>query len=260
MARSIIDKWTKTALMRRDKKLARHMPSTALAGKEALRRMLRRHGMVYVKPTRGSQGRGVMRLERLGGGRGYRYQLGERRRSFATYELAYASIRRAMAGKRHIVQKGIRLLRHRGRAFDIRLMLQRSPRGGFVSTGKLARVAHPRKIVTNGSQGGSIYGTDHVLRRHAGPRRRQALYRRMDDLAQRATRLLRRAAPQINELGMDYAVDGQLKPWILEVNTRPDASPFTLLADQRMIGRIVRYGRGYGRTYKLVCKKAKQGV
>lgn len=259
MKRWIADKWNKTLLMQREQTLREHIPPTRIVTKKQLHRMLSQYGMVYVKPASGSQGRGVIRMEkRSSGQRRYRYQLGERKWAFANYEQAYASLEQQMKRERHVVQMGIRLLKHKGRPFDIRLMFQRAPSGGWETTGTLTRAAHPRKIVTNGSQGGTIYATDRVLRTYAPPERRRALYRRMDQLARRTADILKKAAP-INELGMDYAIDRKLKPWILEVNTRPDAAPFTLLEDQQIIRRIVRYGRAYGKRYKLVCKKAKRG-
>ncbi len=174
--RRIVDKWEKTVLMRKKKLLRQHMPPTAVATKRQLRRMLSQYGMIYVKPSGGSQGRGVMRMEkRKGGMRRYAYQLGERKRTFATYEQAYRSISRKIKGERHVAQKGIRLLKHKGRPFDIRLMIQKAPRGGWKTTGMFSRVAHPRKIVTNGSQGGSIYATDHVLRLYANPAKRKKI-------------------------------------------------------------------------------------
>jgi hypothetical protein len=97
------------------------------------------------------------------------------------------------------------------------------------------------------------------LRHYAGPARRKRLYGLMDNLSHRTVKSLRSASPDLKELGMDFALDRKLKPWILEVNTKPDACPFTLLKDQSMIRRIVRYGKAYGKTYRLVCKKAKRG-
>ena len=258
--RKLTDKWYKTTLMRQNDLLRQHMPDTAVVTKQELYRMLAKYGMVYVKPARGSQGNGVIRMERGGGAKAtYRYQLGKRRWNFSNFKEAYRSLSNQMKGKRYIVQQGIRLLRHKGRAFDIRHMIQRTPSGDFAVTGTLARVAAPSKIVTNGSQGGSIYATDAVLRRHTNSAGRSRLHRRMDQLAQRTVQLFREHTDGVNELGMDYAVDGGLKPWILEVNTKPDAAPFTLLADRSIVRRIARYGRRYGRRYNLVAKKAKRG-
>ncbi|MGG4147276.1 YheC/YheD family protein [Paenibacillus algorifonticola] len=257
--RIIGDKWSKTIAMRKDLTLKKHIPRTKLATKDSLRSMLKQYGMVYVKPTRGSQGRGVMKMEKRKAKPKYSYQLGLKKSRFTTYAAAYRAIRKDMKGKRYLVQKGIRLLKHKSRPFDIRLMVQRAPHGGWEATGTVGRAAHPRKIVTNGSQGGTIYSTVHLLKKHAGPARRKRLLKQMDRLALRTAKLLRRTSPGIKELGLDYAIDGKLKPWILEVNTVPDPCPFSLLADQTMLRRIVRYGKAYGKTYSLKCKKAKRG-
>ncbi|MFD3262081.1 YheC/YheD family protein [Paenibacillus lentus] len=256
-----LNKWSNYVIMRREKLLRQYLPPTRIATKRMLYRMLSHYGMVYMKPVSGQQGRGVMRVEKHKGGRWkYVYQHGKRKRAFANYHQAYASLCREMKGERYIVQKGIWMLTHRGRPFDLRQMIQRAPRGGFATTGTLARVAHPRKIVTNGSQGGSIYSTDAVLRKFASPANRRKLYRRMNTLAHRTVRQLWRVTPGIKELGMDYAIDHKLKLWILEVNSKPGVSPYTLLRDKSIIRRIVRYGRAYGKKYSLVVKRAKRGT
>lgn len=259
------DKWEKTLLFLGDAKLKKHLPTTKLLTKNNLQKVLGQWGMVYVKPTRGSQGRGVMRVERSRvkgtGGMGWRYsyQLGERRKSFDSYEAFYLSILKDTNRKGYLIQKGIRMLEHAGRPFDIRLVIQRAPRGGWEATGTLGRVAHPRKIVTNGSQGGTIYPTDFLLRKYTNAAKRRSMLAYMDRLGIHMAKKMERSYSGINELGIDLAIDRELKPWILEVNTIPDPCPFAILQDQTMIRKIVRYAKGYGKTYTLNCKKAKRG-
>lgn len=259
------DKWEKTQLFLSDAKIKKHLPATRLLTKYSLKEMLQQWGMVYVKPTRGSQGRGVMKVERReekGAGRvawKYHYQLGEQRRSFGSYEAFYPSILKDTKGKDYLVQKGIGLLKHEGRPFDIRVVIQRTPRGGWEATGTLARVAHPRKIVTNGSQGGTIYPTAYLLGKYTNSAKRKSMLAYMDQLGIHTARRMERSYSGINELGLDIAIDHKLKPWILEVNTIPDPCPFTLLKDQTMLRKIVRYAKGYGRTYTLNCNKANRG-
>ncbi|UUZ83690.1 YheC/YheD family protein [Paenibacillus sp. P26] len=152
----IPNKWAKHKVLARNGTLSQYVPSTRLMNKTGLRAMLRKYGMVYVKPCFGLQGRGVIRMERKAGQqRKYRYQLGERIAAFAHFRKAYRSIKNRTQGKPYMVQKGIRLLTHGGRPFDIRLMVQKKPGGSWKVTGAVARVAPPRKIVTNGSQGES---------------------------------------------------------------------------------------------------------
>lgn len=264
-SRRVADKWAKSEALRGDAGLARHLPQTKVLTEETLDEMLRKWRMVYVKPIRGSQGNGVMRAElKPGSGSGgvglrYVYQLGETRRTFSTYAAFYRSILEVTKRQGYLVQKGIRMLKHGGRPFDIRLVMQQSPQGLWEATGTLGRVAHPRKIVTNGSQGGTIYPTAYLLKPFARKALRSRMLVGMDELAVRVAKRLHGAYPGIKELGLDLAIDRQLKPWILEVNTVPDPCPFTLLEDQSMLRKIVRYAKGYGKTYRLHCKKAKRG-
>lgn len=238
--------------------LARRVPRTAALSRERLRAMLQAYGMVYVKPDTGSQGIGVCRVERDAGG-GYRCQTGTRRLRLGSYDAMYRSLLRQAGGRRHLVQQGIHSLRYRGRAFDFRIMVQKSPAGKWENTGIAARVAHPAKIVSNGSQGGTIYDAGRLLGLVAGRRQAMKLLGRMNGLALLAAARFGASYPAMNELGIDVAVDHRLEPWILEVNTRPDPCPFAKLEDRTALRTIIRYARAYGRRYCLKCGKAKKG-
>jgi hypothetical protein len=262
---AVASKWTKTVVLQRDPQVRKYLPPARMMTEKGLREMLLKWKMVYVKPTLGSLGNGVMKVE-LNEGKGsgraarsYSYQLGETRLTFRTYKEAYLSILKSTEGKAYLVQKGIHLLKHKGRPFDIRLVMQQSPRGIWEATGTLGRAAHPLKIVTNGSQGGTIYPTDYLLKPYTSKVKRALMLEQMDKLAINTAKCLHKVYPGIKELGLDLAIDRKLKPWILEVNTRPDPCPFTLLEDQSMLRKIVRYAKAYGKTYRLNCKKAKRG-
>jgi len=260
-SRTVANKWAKSEVLQCDSVLKNHLPPTQIMTRKSLREMLKRWGMVYVKPIRGAQGIGVMRVELdEGEERRFTYQLGEKKLAFSSYKAAYRSILKDTKGTAYLVQKGIRLLKHKGRPFDIRLVVQQSPHGVWEATGTLGRVAHPRKIVTNGSQGGTIYPTAYLLKRYTSVSVRRRMLKGMNQLGVLTAKQLHHTYPGIKELGVDLALDRRLKPWILEVNTVPDACPFSLLDDQSMLRKIVRYGKAYGKTYRLNCKKAKRGI
>ncbi|MNC18497.1 hypothetical protein D3C75_663990 [compost metagenome] len=90
--------------------------------------------------------------------------------------------------------------------------------------------------------------------------KRTALIAAMNRLGVKAAVQLSGSYPGLREIGVDIALDKGLHPWILEVNTFPDPCPFTKLPDSRMLRRIVRYGKAYGRVYNLKCMKAKRGM
>jgi len=252
---TVSSKLAKTRIVLRSAELARHTPATRSYSARRLSAMLNRYRMVYVKPDRGSLGVGVIRVER--GRRGYRYQSGTRVYAFTTFSALSRSLRARIGRRRYLIQKGIHVLRRGGRPFDFRIMIQKSPRRKWECTGSVGRLAHPRKIVSNGSQGGTIYPVSALLRPIAGKTRSARLLRTMQRMARLTAARFGRAYPAMNELGLDIAVDRRLKPWILEVNTHPDPCPFTKLRDRAPIRRIVRYGKAYGRHYSLNCSKAR---
>ncbi|USB33539.1 YheC/YheD family protein [Paenibacillus sp. YPG26] len=253
--RRVRSKLLKHRILLSSRRLARHLPAIRPYSPRALLQMLHRYGMVYVKPDNGSMGVGVIRVEARKGY--YTFHQGTRPVTCRSFRELAVRLGRIIRRKRYLIQKGIHVLRHKGRPYDFRVMIQRRPDRVWEPTGIAGRLAHPRRAVTNGSQGGTIYDPIDLLRRPAGKRRAKRLLRRMDRMALLTSAKMARRYPFMNELGLDIAVDRKLKPWILEVNTRPDPCPFTLLPDQSLIRRIIAYGRAYGRSYPLNCGKAR---
>ncbi|WP_240633354.1 YheC/YheD family protein [Paenibacillus montanisoli] len=252
----VSSKLAKTKVLLQNRTLAKYVPTTRPYSPKQLLAMLRQHGMVYVKPDTGSLGIGVVRVDRTK--RGYRYQSGTRTYTFKTFRAMRLSLQKKISGRCYLVQKGIHVLRRQGRPFDFRIMIQKNPSRRWECTGTAGRVAHPSKIVSNGSQGGTIYSAAALMNPIAGKRRTAQLQRSMNRIALATAAQFGRTYPAMNELGLDLAVDRKLKPWILEVNTRPDPCPFTKLNNTAIIRKIVRYAKAYGRRYCLTCSKAKK--
>ncbi len=254
--KELVSKMVKTHLVMKDRQLAQYVPLTRSFTRNRLRIMLKRYRMVYVKPDKGSKGIGVMRVENKGNK--YQYRSGIRTYTFPRFRSVYHSMKKRIGKRRYLVQKGIDLLRLRGRPFDFRIMVQKNPAGRWVRTGIVGRVAHPLKAVTNGSQGGTIYPASVIIQSVTGSKKTTALVlREMHRIAQLTATQFTRKHPHVKELGLDIAVDRKLHPWILEVNIQPDPCPFTKLANKTMIKKIVRYARAYGQEYRLDCNKAK---
>ncbi|MCD9022516.1 YheC/YheD family protein [Cohnella silvisoli] len=254
---AVSSKWIKTRVMEGSAFLAAHIPTTRLLNRRTLSELLNRYGMVYVKPVKGSLGVGVMRIDQSTGS--WVIQSGMNRTSFSTFEKAYQGLRKRINGKAYLVQRGIHMLRYKMKPLDFRVMVQKGNRVGWEVTGIAARVAHPGKAVTNGSQGGSIYAAKMLLRRTSGNAQAAKLSRLFKRLGLSTAKRLGATYPGMRELGLDIAVDGEHRAWILEVNTKPDPCPFTKLDDPAMLRKIVRYAKGYGRSYNLRCGKAKSG-
>ncbi|MGU3472601.1 YheC/YheD family protein [Paenibacillus sp. D51F] len=249
------NKYGKHRIMMKKEELAKHLPPTAIATKESVRRMAKRHGSVYLKPILGTGGFGIFKLSTENGK--FRLQNGTRSRLFGQYEKAYAAFASASQKKRYLAQKSIPLLRVEGRPFDLRIMVQRNPRHEWEVTGTVARLALPRKIVTNYHSGGKPMPLWNLLGTQVPKADRPAYEKRLKQLALKASSHIGTYFPRFRAYGVDVGIDKELRPWIIEVNSKPDKSIFNALSDKRMYRKILRYGRlaGTSRKQRFTVKK-----
>ncbi|MCZ8513657.1 YheC/YheD family protein [Paenibacillus filicis] len=247
--RFVVSKWKKTKALLDSRAIALHIPETQTMTRAHLNEMLKKYGMVYVKPSTGTYGIGVMRIEREtgSGSTRYRFQAGTRIRSFTDYDAMYDAIKGLTGGRLYLAQKGIQLLKHQGRRFDLRVMVQLSPQGRWETTGLIGRLAAANKVVTNIHNGGTLYPVETLLSSHLSGEETGRLLQKLRRLGTSVARQLYRKYPGLKEIGLDVALDEQLHPWVLEVNTCPDPWIFRKLKDKRIFSRIYRYCKAYGR-------------
>lgn len=258
--KGLYNKWYKTKALLRRRELGRYVPVTKRMTRDSLRSMLKRYRMVYIKPNVGSLGIGVMRVELTGSRKkSWVCRSGAAKKRFRTYEEAYRSIRRDVQDRPYLVQKGIRMLRYKNRPFDMRVVVQRRPSSPWRMTGMAARLAHPAKVVTNGSQGGTIYTVEGLLRKRTTKGKAATVIGQMKKIGLLTAKTLNGVFSELWEIGLDVAVDRKLRPWILEVNTHPDPCPFSRLPDRSMLRKMIAYGKANGRIYALKCTKSRRG-
>ncbi|NIK79305.1 glutathione synthase/RimK-type ligase-like ATP-grasp enzyme [Paenibacillus castaneae] len=244
-------KWAKTKVMLKSDYLRQYMPDTKLFSHSSLKSMLLEYGMIYVKPINGTFGNGVIRVERtFVPSIGYRYQLEQKILFFSSIDSLYRRLASQIKNRRYIVQKGIHLLRHQKRRFDIRVMVQKNLNNKWEATGIIGRLAHPKKIVTNYHSGGTPMSIEMLMSDHTTSSELAAFKNKLRKLSLNIAHHLQATYPNIKEIGVDIAVDLKLHPWILEVNTYPDPFIFRKLNDQSVFHKIYRYAKAYGRFKK----------
>ena len=242
-------KSAKTEALLASPEMAEHVPQTRPMSRHSVREMLQQYGMIYVKPVNGTFGLGVIRLE-WAPDKAYPYwfQSSLRQYRFRAFDAMYDKLLAVKRRKSYLAQQGIELLKHDGRRFDFRVMVQRNPQSAWETTGIIGRLAHPLKIVTNYHSGGTPMPFEQLMQLHLSDEQSLQDYRqKLEKLGVDVARALELRFPRLQEIGIDVAIDGELKPWILEVNTMPDPFLFRKLKDPAVFRRIYEYAVSYGR-------------
>jgi glutathione synthase/RimK-type ligase-like ATP-grasp enzyme len=236
--RGVYNKLAKTIVLCKKASTRNHIPNTILFNEHSLKKMLQVYQMVYVKPNKGSHGVGVMRVESNNGT--YSYQIGAKRKSNLSWKQLTASLKRKIDNTTYIVQRGIHLSRYKNRIYDLRVVLQLNESHNWQITGMVARVAKPGMAVTNGAQGADTHTFESVISAQGGTELVERLKAEFHNVCIDCAHLLHAKYPFLNELGFDIALDHQMYPWILEVNTTPEATPFRKLANKSMYNRMIQ--------------------
>lgn len=266
-------KWAKTKVILQNQSLSLYVPDTRKYDLSVLKEMLALYAMVYIKPDRGSFGIGVMRVEQrtviLSPSQQKTEMTAtanneerEQQEAQVLYILRYAktaevffspeelheALQKRIQNRTYLVQKGIDLLRHQDRPFDLRVLAQKTPSGAWETTGMLGRVAAPQKIVTNYHSGGSILSVNTLLKNHMNPSETLSTINQLKSLGVQIAGQLEITYPGIKEIGLDIAMDQHMDMWLLEVNTLPSIVVFKLFPDKSIYRRIHRYAVAYGRV------------
>lgn len=266
-------KWAKTKVILQNQSLSLYVPDTRKYDLSVLKEMLALYAMVYIKPDRGSFGIGVMRAEQRTVILSPSQQKTEmtvtanndereQQEAQVLYILRYAktaevffspeelheALQKRIQNRTYLVQKGIDLLRHQDRPFDLRVLAQKTPSGAWETTGMLGRVAAPQKIVTNYHSGGSILSVNALLKNHMNPSETLSTINQLNSLGVQIAGQLETTYPGIKEIGLDIAMDQHMDMWLLEVNTLPSIVVFKLFPDKSIYRKIHRYAVAYGRV------------
>ncbi|MHA6531560.1 YheC/YheD family protein [Paenibacillus sp. BAC0078] len=269
----VSSKWAKTKVILQNSKLSAFIPETRKYKLEALIELLNIHGVVYIKPDRGTYGSGVMRAEQrtvhlspsdqqpdnesspdhLIDNRQteqkvmYILRYAKDAEAFNTAKELHTAIMKRIKGRSYLIQKGIDLLCHQDLPFDLRVLTQKNLMGGWETTGMLGRVAAPQKVVTNYHNGGSIFTVHDLLKAHMDPAEMTAAIQQLKSLGVKIAAQLETAYPGLKEIGLDVALDPHHDMWLLEVNTLPAVMIFKTFPNKSIYRRIHRYAAAYGR-------------
>jgi uncharacterized protein YbaR (Trm112 family) len=246
--------------------LAAYVPETRLYALEHLNEMLAIHGTVYIKPDRGTYGKGVMRAEKITEPlppteegvieerTWYVLRYGVETHTFDSLEDLHKVLATRIRKRPYLIQRGIPLLLHDARPFDLRVLTQMNLRNQWETTLIIGRVAAPDKVVTNHHSGGTKHFFNELVAPYLEVKEAVRLEQKLSKMGERVARQLQKKYPRLKEIGLDVGLDQQIYPWILEVNTLPAIRVFSSLPNKSIYQKIFRYAVGYGRYTSSVRK------
>ncbi|GGH28910.1 YheC/YheD family protein [Paenibacillus segetis] len=243
---TIKSKWEKSSWLLMNPELSNYVPKTLLFNKENLTSMLSSYSTVYFKPTGGSGGFNIMRITKKD--KSYQTQYNTVKSTYSTIDRLYNKLHRFSNKRSFLLQYGIDLAKTKGRPFDIRVMVQKTNKGTWVSSAVFTKIGKSGRVATNYNQGGKI-GYFHETMLGAGYKSAdiQQMESRLKELGVSVGKTFDQHRNGFKELGLDVALDSKAKPWILEVNTRPQFYPLKKMKDKKVYQRIVSYSKQYGR-------------
>jgi len=239
----IASKLLKTRVLEKTESLRPFLPETRRYSTDALKQMLKRYPIVYVKPDKGGGGGGILRVRKR---ENDKYEIRFRTHTkTTTWSQLDAQLRSCFfAGKRYLVQQGIELATIDDRPFDFRLLLQR-PNKDWKLTGIVAKAAAPGRIVTNHCKGGKPVDAAKALLTAADgePKTVKRWVKVLVWLGTKTADALHVQFTGLRELGIDVGLDRNGRFWIFEVNTRPQFRMFKKIGDRSMYRKIMQFHR-----------------
>ncbi|NMB19264.1 MAG: hypothetical protein GX979_00220 [Firmicutes bacterium] len=132
-----------------------------------------------------------------------------------------------------LLQQYIPLASIDGRAFDLRLLLQKGQTGTWEIPGVLSRLAMRHAYVTNICQA-ILFGEDAL--RSAFPGRN--IMPELVDVSIRVAHIVEGSLGSLGELSVDFGLDFEGKVWIIELNAKPMKHMFADLGDMHLTRTI----------------------
>ncbi|QRF23650.1 YheC/YheD family protein [Alicyclobacillus sp. TC] len=203
--------------------LAHLLPHTALhLTKSDFTSMLQEYGSLYVKPSGGSVGHGIIRVDRQNTGWLVTVLKNNRSESATARHLedAWRLVQRMRLPVSYIIQESIPRIDWQGRPCDFRILLQKRL-GLWHVVGKGVRVSGQGAITTHVPNGGSIASARDVLRAHFGSHWKE-IEERMDKSVERTAKAIDSFFDHAcGEMSMDVGVTSSGSSWIFEANAKP---------------------------------------
>ncbi|WP_373231422.1 YheC/YheD family protein [Cohnella sp.] len=238
--------------LKKDASLQKYLPeSHTLHNYAMFKTMCSRYSSVFLKPVRGSLGKGIIRLSRIAPESwqaSYATVNGTKRQTFSSLVKLFSTLAGKMKTVRYLIQQGLTLIEVSGRPVDFRALTQKNASGKWTITSIVSRTAGTHHFVSNLARGGTLSTVKESVAKSNLP----VMFRgdASVQLQKAALEIARGVDAYIpahfGELGIDLALDTSGRIWLLEVNSKPSKNDNTPLNEGKIrpsVRMMIQYAR-----------------
>jgi hypothetical protein len=197
-----------------------YVPDTSLYHEVNVSELIEKYKVVYIKPSYGSKGKSVYRVELMDHGDIHisLHSLTPRyicRKN----ENIQEKLNVLLGSKKYMVQQGIRMSQLDHQYVDIRVLVQKDILGEWTVSVITSRVAFENYF--NTSMCKTIYDVVEILPRLVPPEKINENLRSLHEISIKAAQEAETHMGSLGELSVDFVLDEQRKLWIIELNGKP---------------------------------------
>ncbi|MGE5371188.1 MAG: YheC/YheD family protein [Solirubrobacterales bacterium] len=238
-----IDKWTLNEWLSKDQKISAYVPETVRFSATGLKQMLKRHSEVYIKPSNGSLGRGIIKVSPAQSGYVCIRQIKGRFCSirYRSLEKLTSGLKRVIRNQPYMIQQALPLATYHGSGFDIRTLVQKDGNGDWQLTGMAVRASKAGAHVTHVVNGGYAVPLRKALlhvTQHNEPKTEALLERLFAFARMLPARLEAASGMRFGEFSFDIGLSRDSSIWIIEANAKPfkfDEDEIRLVSRRRVL-------------------------
>ncbi|WP_339060147.1 YheC/YheD family protein [Tepidibacillus marianensis] len=191
---------------------------------------------IILKPTGGSHGNGVIKVHYDH----HRYEIvGRTFDNKKIHEIVnnknqlIKAIQSIIQRRRYAIQQYLQLTTSQNEPYDIRVLVQKNEKGLWETTGMAARIGDADNITSNLHGGGYVDSAEKIIQTEFSPYQAKEILAQIQSLAKTIPPFIEQSHGLFVELGLDLGIDKQGKVWIIEVNSKPGRSVFSILGDEQ---------------------------
>lgn len=227
-------KWQVHQMLSKSPVLAPLLPPTEILTITSLQQTLTKHGAAVIKPVAGTHGIGVVRIKETRDG----YEVSGRNRKNQPFRRiiketdGLKTFVTSFTGRRpFLLQPYLELHTPTNIPYDVRVLVQKNGRGSWETTGKAVRLGDERSITSNLHGGGTAVPLNKFLSTHFQPELQASIEQKINQIATELPAFLENVHGRLVELGIDVGIDTAGNVWIIEVNSRPGRTVFSMIDD-----------------------------